>query len=568
MDFARFWEQARELWARPAGKLIFGVVGALIALGLVASFWTLRPQYTTLGSFSSEDAPEIAKTLADKKIQATQRQGAGPSSFVFSVPADKVDDARLALAEINLDPNTSIWAVDQWKARVSWSNTDFDKRVLLKEQLESNITRGLMAMSVVERAKVTLTIPMTPALFKEDIKPPKAGVTILPRKGQNLTEPVIRGIMDAVSSQVEGLEAKNVTVVDASTSTVVSAELGKPKNPDQLQAQVRNDLMGIQQQYQEYWQSTLTNSLERVVGRGNVMVVVNPIINWDKVVQQATVYTGSTPDGKGIVVSSQEQTETTDGAAGAGPVTPAGTPSNAELGTPTYPGANPQTGGTMTSEKQSKILNMLVNETRTSTEKPGGGLESISVGILVNSNVVTAADTEQKVNQAVAVAMGPRAQVQVSAVPFVPSIFDEPKPERPVVAGTTPNLLWWALGIGLGLGGVAAFFAFTKPRRPVLEQVFAGPEAAMLGGIPVTEMEMPPPVAASAEPQERRLPESADEVYALPPEEVATLGDEFLVSLGVDPSKVRMKEKVERVAKVQPDAVANLLRHWIAEERD
>ncbi len=541
---------------------------------------TTRPQDATLGSFSGADAPRVAQTLSEKKISFKQTQGNSASSFVFTVASDKVDDARLALVELNLDPTTSIWSPDTWANRQSWSNTDFDKRQLQKEQMESNIAKGLMTLSVVERAKVVLALPTATPLFKEDIKPVTAGVTIQPIKGQQLSAQTVRGIMDYVAAQVEGLEPKNVTVMDASASRIVSEDVLGASDPAKAQAaqqqELSNGLLSIQQEYQNRFQSQIKQQLEVAFGPGNVSVIVNPVINWDKVLQQATEYKGAGPNGQGIPLSTQKTSESSDGTTGTGgQSTPAGTPSNSEAGIPSYPGSTPSTGGNISTEKKNEIINFLVNETKTTTEKPGGVLESVNVGILVNSAKVNTPDLEQRVNAVVSTAMGPKAQVQLAAVPFAASIFDSPATPAPDTGSRelSMNWLYWVLGIGLGLGGVAAFFAFTKPKRPVLEPVFAGPEAAMMGGIPITDLELPPPVAAAAaeappEPAEKRLPETAEEVMALPPEEVAALADEFLHSLGVDPAKVRMKEKVEKIAKVQPEAVANLLKHWINTERE
>ena len=93
----------------------------------------------------------------------------------------------------------------------------------------------------------------------------------------------------------------------------------------------------------------------------------------------------------------------------------------------------------------------------------------------------------------------------------------------------------------------------------------------MMGGIPVTEMELLPPVAVSqeiAEPAEQpvKIPASAEEAAKMPTEDVAKLTDDILQQLGLDPQKVRMLDSLEKIAKNQPEQVASLLRTWISQE--
>jgi len=424
-------------------------------------------------------------------------------------------------------------------------------------------------------------VPVDKPLFKADEKPPKASVFIQPKKDQKLTAGMVEGIIEIVSNAVEGLKPSDVAVMDTIKGTLVSNSAFKTKTPEQAQSELRTDFMVLQQRYQQYWQDQLTSQLEKVMGLGNVSVVVNPVINWDKVMTEAQEYKGAAPDGKGIIVSQQTIKENTEGTPAGSGQAPAGTTTNSEPNSPTYPGQVPSQTGAVSSDKNSQIINYLVNQTKTVTEKPGGAIESISVGILVNRAKVVDATAEKALNDVVTVAMGPKAQVMVAAMPFaeeLKSVFaEEAKPSATPI--NAQNWLYWVLGVALGLGGIGFFFVATRPRRPVLEPVFVGPEAAMMGGIPVTEIERPPVAAAvvsavvaestlgpGGAPVEKKLPETAEELTQLSPEEIATLSDEFLLRLGVDPSKVRMKEKVERIAKVQPEQVASLLRTWITEE--
>lgn len=581
MDFfARIWEQAKDLWSRPAGKWIFGGVAALIGVAVVSVMLMSRPVMVPLGSFTAKDATAVVQRLQESRIPFTQ-SGSG-TQFVFHVNESDMQTARIVLADLNLDPAGSEWTIDPWKDRISWSDTEFDKRQQKVEQMQTNLARSIEALGAVARARVTITAP-EPTLFKSEQNPPKATVILMPEKDQALTTPMVEGIMEVVASSVEGLEKTNVVVMDASTNRLVSADAFKERTSQELTGQLAADQFTILQKYQEHFQEQLKRQLEVVVGAGNVSVIVNPTFNWEAIAREAKEYKSTSPDGQGFVLSTQTTKSSGEGGAPAqGAAVPggiAGTTPNSETGTPPgYPGTTAP-GSTGSWENSSSIINRLVDETITRSEK-SGGIEEIAVGVLVNQSKLKDPAMEQTIHNVVTVAMGPKARVQVAAAPFNSAldVFDQPPP-TPLAPPASLNWLAIVLGVSVGLGAIGFFFVAIKPRRPVLEPVFAGPESALMGGIPVTELDLAAAnqaysnhvgpsagmVVEDGRP-ETRLPEKAEDLAAMPPEEIALLGDDFLEKLGVDPAKVRMKEKVEKIARTNPEAVASLLKTWIVDE--
>lgn len=564
MDFfARLTEQAKDLWSKPAGKWLLGGAGLFLAAAIVFSLLLSRPAMQKLGTVDAADAPRVAARLEEQKIRFVTE---GTDRVTFSVREQDAQKARIQMADLNLDPTSAVWASPSWQTMQSWSNTDFDKRRLWIEQMEGNLVRSIRAFSDIENARVQISLP-EPTLFREQQKPPKASVVIWPVKGKQLTIPVVEAIMETVGGAVEGLDRTAVVVVDASTSRVVSNEAFKQKEQANAPGAGTDLRLAIEQQYQDRWQNNLTAQLERVLGPGNVAVIVQPSINWDRVMEEVQEHTGAGQNGKGIVLSEQSKTKSSEGTGLNNGQTPSGTTPNSDpLMIPGYlgTGANSQ-GGSFSNEEKESIINYLVNSTKRITEKPGGAIDEIAVGIIVNQKQI-APGQEAAIASVVTAAMGSKARVEVAAMTFAPSALDEilnQPPAAPVAAGT-PNWLIMLLVAALTLGGIGFFFVFFKPRRPVLEPVFAGPEAAMMGGIPVNDLEL---AAASnayaAQAGEKVLPDV--DLAEMAPEEIALLGDDFLQQLGIDPAKVRMREKVEKIAKSNPEAVASLIKTWMSE---
>ncbi|HWI62365.1 MAG TPA: flagellar M-ring protein FliF C-terminal domain-containing protein [Symbiobacteriaceae bacterium] len=542
----------------------------LIGAAVFSYFWT-RPEWVALGRFDAANAPKVQAALEEAKIPYQPAQ----PEYTFQVQPGDYERARLLLASAELDPTGAVWTPLTWKGMTSWSDTEFDKRQYWVEQKQNALARAIRTLSVVDQASVQVTVPMEQKLFKEQEKPVTASVMVLPKKGQKLTTPVVESIMELVAASVEGMDRNNVKVFDSSTSRMVSADAFKKADPNSP-AEVSNTQLAVEKQYQDRWQQQLTEQLERAIGPGNVSVIVRPVINWDRVTSEAIEYKPTGANGKGVVLSESNKKESTEGGGstqsgtGASGVTP-----NVETGVPSYPGSVNQGSGALSADKVETIVNYLVSQTKTITEKPGGAIEEISVGVLVNSKTVDSA-AEQSIMRVIQTAMGSKAKVDVAAMVFAPSAWDLAKPEtpQPIPQPFSLNWMYVILAVALTLGGIGAAMLFFRPRKPVLEPVFAGPEAAMMGGIPVADLEMAAAIdaytaqggpAVAGQPPEQTVPATAEDIAALAPEEIALLGDEFLQKLGVDPAKVRMREKVEKIAKANPEAVATLLKTWISD---
>ena len=165
MDFGRLVEQARDLWSRPVGKLIFGSIAFFLIAAAVFSYMWTRPTYVALGKFDGANAPSVEKILTENKIRFEQEQ----PEFTFSVHQDDYNQARLLLAgDANLDPEGAVWSSPTWRGMTTWSDTELDKRRLLVEQLQDDLARLIRTLNSIEKAKVTITVPMEQRLFRED----------------------------------------------------------------------------------------------------------------------------------------------------------------------------------------------------------------------------------------------------------------------------------------------------------------------------------------------------------------------------------------------------------------
>lgn len=535
----RFVGRAKELWGTPLGKILTLGIGSLLVAVIAYGLLTREPPMAFLGTFPPQRAAEVVAKLREKKIEF-QQTGSG---YTIEVRQEDLNTARLALAEAGLGEDVA-WDSVPWGGQTSWNSTDRDKRISYKQLVEEELSRAIRTMSKVQNAKVIIALSEQ-ALYARDVKPPKASVIIEPKRNEQLSVDEVKGIMMLVSSAVDGLTEENVVVMDSVRNRVIS-DLGVTE--DSVSA---TGAWNIQSAYQKDWEKRLTERLEQVFGPGSVSVIVSVDLDWDKLRTEALTYSDETP------LSTQEIRKSTEGSGGQ-----SGQPAGIDANTPdapTYRGSE-GSGGTFSSEESSKIINYLVSEERRVEEKLPGGLNEISVAVFVDETKVQPTQVDM-VRNMVEAAVGSKAgRVLVTAMRFDSTLGDVVGEQPVITVEAPPNYVLYGVIAGAALAAIIFATVAARRRRQALLVQQEQFDHAM------DDLSLADVAASLDDAMPIRVPTTLEELAQMPPEEVALLGDEFLERLGVDPVKLRVKERVERLAKQNPEAVASLLKTWIAEE--
>ncbi|MFH0886776.1 MAG: flagellar basal-body MS-ring/collar protein FliF, partial [bacterium] len=152
-----------------------------------------------------KDAADVAVQLDKVRIPYSLKD----DGRTIAVPKDRADDARLKLAEEGLPRGSGVGfeIFDETK----FGTTDFDRRIQFVRAISGELSRTIKNLDAVEDARVQIVMPKQ-ELFTEQKNPVTASV-LLRLRGE-LTQEQVSGIVHLVSSSVEGLEPKNVTIVD------------------------------------------------------------------------------------------------------------------------------------------------------------------------------------------------------------------------------------------------------------------------------------------------------------------------------------------------------------------
>jgi flagellar M-ring protein FliF len=382
--------------------------------------------------------------------------------------------------------------------------TDFERRMQYIRALRGELSRTISQMEGVQSAAVEVALPEE-RLFVREATPPTASV-VLDTIGQ-LDASQVRAIVHLVSHSVEGLAPENITVID--TSGHVLSDL---IDPQVSPAGLSSSQLQLQRSVEKEIERNVQTMLEQVLGPGMVVTRVKADLNFDQR-EVSSEFFEPVVDEEGILRSMQELQRTFEGQAATQEA--AGTASNIP---PIYPGS---AGGEGQYEETEVTKNYEISQIREHLVVAPGSVRHLSVSVLVNS------DRDQEfspaeltaIESAVAHAVGLRVedradQISVEQLPFALPKQEEVKPlfDR--------RIIYYASVILAAV--VLMLFAFRRRRRRTIIDELTAAEIAV---------------------REAAVAEEDPEII----------------------ERQRIRNEIERLARQQPDEMAQLLTSWLSE---
>ncbi|MEY2686797.1 MAG: hypothetical protein RL375_995, partial [Pseudomonadota bacterium] len=173
---------AGRLAALPMGrKLLLGAgIAALVAVVAAALLAGQREDFKVLfANLSDKDGGAVVAQLSQMNVPYKFTEG---GSAVL-VPADKVHDVRLKLAQAGLPKGGTVGFELMDNAR--FGTTQFQERLNFQRGLEGELVRSITALSAVQGARVHLALPAQNGFFRDQQKP-SASVLLTLHPGRTL----------------------------------------------------------------------------------------------------------------------------------------------------------------------------------------------------------------------------------------------------------------------------------------------------------------------------------------------------------------------------------------------
>ncbi|MDP3599393.1 MAG: flagellar basal-body MS-ring/collar protein FliF, partial [Nitrospirota bacterium] len=343
-------------------------------------------------------------------------------------------------------------------------------------------------------ARVHLATPER-RLFGTEENRARASIVVSLRNGQTLAKTQVNGIVHLVSSSVEGLQVKDVTVVDGH-GRLLSSSAGSDDAAG---------LTGTQLEYQRTVEkdieTRIQSMLERIVGQNKAVVRVSSTLDFRKIETTEERYD---PNGQ-VVRSEQRGQEKSNGVNGVSGGVP-GVQSNVPPGTDQEP---PQTSST-SNQTKNETVNYEISRTVSRIVESSGNIKQLSVAVLVDGiyegakaspdgkpaadqvkkYVARSEEDMKRIEEIVKKAMGYSAerqdQVQVTNVQF-DIATEEPSTQGIEAAAdaTNPFLPYLRYGVG-GLLFLLILFMVVRPLLGMLGSTGTALEQSATASLPAS----------------------------------------------------------------------------------
>jgi len=490
-----FW---KRLSAGQRVTLVLTAVGSIVAIASIV-LWANRTQYTVLFSdLEAKDAGAIVEQLRKDGVPYVLEN----NGQTIKVPAQKVYDLRLDFAALGL-PQSGVVGYELFD-RNNIGVTDFVQKLNYRRALEGELARTIRGLDEIDNARIHIVIP-EPSVFVRDQKPATASVALRLKPGARLSPRQVNGIAHLVAASVEGLDSRDVTIVDERGNIL------SDNRPDGDQFSLTSTQLELQKQVENYLAGKVQSLLGGVVGRNNSVVRVTAELDFDKVERTKESYD---PDGQ--VIRSEE-------------ISTQSSPSQDSAGS----------GG----RTENTITNYEINRTVERVVQNGGNVKRLSVAVMVNGHyeTTTGADGKpvkkyvprsdeemQKLANLVRGAVGYKADrgdvVEVLNMPF--STEEQVEPKRPLGIGGEEFVGIWLKRVFAAL----AILTLLLVLRSMIRRLRSGLERPPAKDLPAL-------IESSAE----QIPQATQ-------------------------MRLERQRFVTNITKNRPDEVAKLLRSWIVEE--
>ncbi len=551
---AQLGSQIREILVGMSASRRIAIVlfvGLVISSVVGLMMWTGQPEYRVLyAGLSQNDAGVVVTRLRSQRIPFEYDEASG----VVKVPAGKIHEIRIALAGENLPAGGGLGF--EIFDRSSLGVTNFVQKVNFLRALQGELVRTITQLRSVDSARVHIVMPDR-SLFAEEKREPSASVVINLSGGGNLPKNQVNSIVHLVASAVEGLDSKNVTVVDTRGNILAGGQ-------DDAESGL---LTASQQEFEISIERRLERRVEtmlaKVVGPGRAVARINVDLNMRRVERTREMFDPEKQVERSVR-RVKESNESGLAASGGVPGVQANVPESERA-------ENTRRAGGRSGRKSSRVsetVNFEIDKTIERIVEPVGKIQRISAAIMIDGTYTGGADGAPRKYQArsqaeidnftelVSAALGLDKQrgdtLKVVSVPFkVSPMLAAAGGETSLLGGGQQAFVLDMVKLVMGIVGLALIFIFVV--RPLMSWI--------------SSLELKSSTGAD-------LLEAGVGGLALPGgTPVRAIGAGYEEPVAKTPEEVEMEknrqvyEEVYDYVTDNPDGTADLLRNWVKDSR-
>jgi flagellar M-ring protein FliF len=418
-------------------KVVIGILLIGLLLGGFFFFrWITAPTQAPLFSnLASSDASAIVDELNAEGVAYSLTDG----GQTIMVAKDSVYDLRLTMSGKGLPAgqDTGYALLDEQGITTS----EFQQQVTYQRALEGELSKTLEALAGVQSAVVHVALPKD-EVFVTDQAKPTASVLLDLAPGTTLSGEQIQAVTNLVSSSVQDMDPEQVTVADSTGQVLSAAGTGATAAAGDARSQVELD-------YEKRLSESAKKILTTVLGPGHAEVSVRADVDLSQKDTTSETYTyvpGTPPTSE----STTKETYTGAGAIVGGVLGPENTADAA---------TNAGGGSGSNYDKESTTANNAVGKTTEVTEGAPGGLNRLTVSVVMDQAVAGNLNQQQMRDlMTTAVGLDPARgdQITVATLPFDTTAADAAAAEMEAARAAESSAQMWSM---IRTGGIAAGIA-------------------------------------------------------------------------------------------------------------
>lgn len=361
--FVQFREFYKSLGPTKRMSIIAVSVIAMVAFVIIGIMVSGKDYAPLLTNIPTEQLASIVQKLNQKNIPFQLRD----DGKTLAVPKELLHSTQMSLmAEIGSDKMGQIGL--EIFDKQDFGVNSYAQRVNYQRALQGELMRSINTLSAVKQSKVILALPAKKTFLEEGGKP-SASVVLELHPGKSLSPEQIRGIRYLVASAVEGMDGDNVTVVDDRGKMLTKAS--------DAATSASSEILELKNKIERDLEERIEAILSKAVGQAKVIARVDATLN-SKIINSVEEVVD--PE-KTAIRSQQSEEESLDGSR----TNPAGVPGTRA----NIPGAEDagQVGFNQEVKKEIKTTNYEVPKTVRNIRESAGGIERLSVAVMVDGVV-------------------------------------------------------------------------------------------------------------------------------------------------------------------------------------
>jgi flagellar M-ring protein FliF len=502
------------------GLLLVGLLGG----GVFFFRWITAPTQAPLFSnLASTDASAIVDELNAQGVAYELTDG----GQTIMVAKDKVYDLRLAMSGQGLPAgqDTGYALLDEQGITTS----EFQQQVSYQRALEGELSKTLEALEGVRSAVVHVALPED-EVFVTEKGQPTASVLLDLAPGIALSGEQIQAVTNLVSSSVQDMDPKQVTVADATGQVLSAPGTGITAAAGDARAQVETD-------YEARLSASAQKILDAALGPGRSVVSVRADVDLSQreTTSETYTYEDGTPP-----ISESETTENYNGS---------GVPVGGVLGPENMPDAGANAGGgDSTYDKSSSTTNNAVGKTTTVEQGAPGELNRLTVSVVMDEAVAANLNQQQMrdlMETAVGLDEARGDDITVATLPFDTTAADAAAAEMEAAREAEASEQMWSMirtgGIAAGIALVVLIVWLRSRRQVEIEEEY---EPLELSDDMLAELDR------------LRVESSRD------------IGKPDNAALELEAAeRQRVRSEISTMVSEKPDEVAAMLRGWLSENK-